>query len=272
MKLYKRAFTLIELLVVISIIAILMAIMMPALNKAREQAKLVLCRNNTRQQGLANGLYMQDYDQKFPTADSTQADPVYTHPYGEKYADLEYTLMIYGGQIGERGNTIYTERLLNGYLGLPKNATKKMQENALKIFICPSDDGVVAGPNVNPAAFGDRKPTYWDSMGRSYYYNAGANNNNIDQGLWGKRITEIRNPSRVIHSGDITVAAYSGGYSPYLEGYWHNKKENGWANVLFVDQHVEYLQITDRDPETGIRKTGVNDFQNGNGWTFVYNK
>ncbi|MFI4910893.1 MAG: type II secretion system protein [Sedimentisphaeraceae bacterium JB056] len=58
----SRGFTLIELLVVISIIAVLMSIMMPALTKAREQAKMIVCRSNLKQLNMAANLWAQDHD------------------------------------------------------------------------------------------------------------------------------------------------------------------------------------------------------------------
>jgi prepilin-type N-terminal cleavage/methylation domain-containing protein/prepilin-type processing-associated H-X9-DG protein len=60
----RSAFTLIELLVVIAVIAILMAILMPALSRAREQGKRAACLNNVKQMALAWNLYADDNDGK----------------------------------------------------------------------------------------------------------------------------------------------------------------------------------------------------------------
>ncbi len=62
----RPSFTLIELLVVVAIIAILAALLLPALNKARERSKIIACRSQLKQVGLATYCYINDYSDYMP--------------------------------------------------------------------------------------------------------------------------------------------------------------------------------------------------------------
>jgi len=70
---YKhKAFTLIELLVVIAIIAILMAILMPALQRVKEQGRTIKCLANLKNWNLIFAMYVEDNDGKFPSGETSE--------------------------------------------------------------------------------------------------------------------------------------------------------------------------------------------------------
>lgn len=71
----KEGFTLIELLVVIAVIALLMGILLPALNVAREQGRRAACMSNMRQVGLALTLYQADYEYTPPKTQAVSTTP-----------------------------------------------------------------------------------------------------------------------------------------------------------------------------------------------------
>ena len=88
----KAGFTLIELLVVIAIIAILAAILFPVFAQAREKARQTACLSNMKQVGTGMSMYVQDYDESYPTVDTTTGVPVPRLPLPDG--------RIYVGQMG----------------------------------------------------------------------------------------------------------------------------------------------------------------------------
>src|SRR5213082_2273050 len=83
----RRAFTLVELLVVVGIIAILIAILMPALKRARDQANRIACQNNVRQLLIGCQMYVNENRLTWPfcnwLSQETSGNPagwLYTYP------------------------------------------------------------------------------------------------------------------------------------------------------------------------------------------------
>jgi prepilin-type N-terminal cleavage/methylation domain-containing protein len=133
MRRVRHAFTLVELLVVIGIIAVLISILLPALNRARQQAVSAQCMANLQNIGRAALLYAQDFKGWFPP--SQMGDPASGNATDEKFLD-------YNDSNPDRFAVSQAMAKYAGYkvpqYPAPSGTTYKSPETP--IFYCPADD------------------------------------------------------------------------------------------------------------------------------------
>lgn len=206
---WKRRFTLVELLIVISIIALLAAILLPALQKTRNRAREIQCLNNLKQNGLGLSVYAGDNNGLLPT-------PNYYKPAEDPFTDSIYT-----GTVNQYRSTYTTNNDYGVSIGL---LLKYAYLKSGQIFFCPV--GVVK--YVHPTL----GSIYWQAFS-TYWYCGGLNLqtywNSTGTGRVYKRTNLSCDPRAVLaFDNDVTEAA------SYVF-LWHDKK----VNALYLDGHAE---------------------------------
>jgi prepilin-type N-terminal cleavage/methylation domain-containing protein len=147
----RTAFTLVELLVVIAIIGILVALLLPAVQAARESARRMQCGNNLKQMGLALHNYHDTY-KSIPIADvNGTSTPVSAHARLLPYLEQSplYALVDFNVPYNHANNTA-------------------ARNTVVPAFICPSD------PSRLPSAIGGRNNYYWNAGNGVVMYSSGA--------------------------------------------------------------------------------------------------
>jgi prepilin-type N-terminal cleavage/methylation domain-containing protein len=145
----RSAFTLVELLVVISIIALLMGILLPALSKARNTAKLMVCSSNLRQIGTLVSSYQADNDGKVPVMLNRFTPMGATPPYPAKSRLLSVALYRYSPEtknLYSVDNGVYSPDKDWGNSEDTRTKPNYFKLYLPKIYVCP----FINSKNANP--------------------------------------------------------------------------------------------------------------------------
>jgi prepilin-type N-terminal cleavage/methylation domain-containing protein/prepilin-type processing-associated H-X9-DG protein len=224
-----HGFTLIELLVVVAIISVLIALLLPALGSAREQARAVSCLSNLRQLSIFSFMYIDDYNGFCPSGGNSAQWPYLSNNLASYLTPNTYTANIYG---------VPCPRLF---------ASDKAGSNALDIplFRCPSDSS---------PKFSDDKSMWWiaGKGGLSYAVNGEISNGTQipvhTYSFVGIKYNKICNPvsKYFLVEGPGIVFQWTSMWVAYRHPAGAYDEMGSGTNACFADGHCEkrYAPIT----------------------------
>ena len=244
---HNRGFTLIELLVVIAIIAILAAMLLPALAKAKSRSQQAVCLSNTKQWGLADTLYVDENNETFP----------YPRYQVSSTADQDNPswLAINGYHNLGQGNDVY-------FNALPSNVANKplyvWAFNAMgfydskSIFTCPTALSQGIDPTDNSAASGNMIPSARPLFNYGMNSKSLANEqiNNVNAIL---KTPMVAHPSAFVLFSDVRNRSSETPYygtdvnktdlaTPHNYTTRFSSRHNKGGNITFSDGHSAFFK------------------------------
>ncbi len=223
-----KGLTLIELLVVVAVISVLIAVLVPTMQHARQKVRRLTCQAHLREVAQGWSMYLDDHDERFLTGRNSEIN--------------------YGGVQGE-GAPEYgsdpnrpVDKPVNPYLHL-----NKVVRSGADVFHCPADAG---SRRVKPSSFRHYGTSYMMNhilvgQGRLAVAPHDPCRNvliQISQRLERLKRSNVRKPSRLLLLGDF--GWYASWYFTVPESMayaWHGDPD--YQNMAYLDGHVDYVRI-----------------------------